>query len=274
MTGAKKQPFQSRPIPKGWEAELDKYWYHNDPVKTHFYNALSTLFPLGEGHFIWSVKSLRHKVHDPGLLAQIESFVTQEVVHTKAHCRYNQKLSQRGYPIAKMDRAMAKRIDYGKKNSSLLFNLATTVAAEHFTAVIGDRLLRGIFMHDLDNSAMRDLWRWHAVEEVEHKSVAMEVFQQAGGSYWTRLGGMYFILWHFWLVTFFRMMIMLQIDGQLWRWRSLKSAVVLFLGFRRGIFPCILADTLRYFSPRFHPEQMVNEELIREWDQSQMAQAT
>ena len=34
---------------------------------------------------------------------------------------------------------------------------------------------------------MLDFWRWHAAEELEHKSVAFDLFHRVGGGYLTRM---------------------------------------------------------------------------------------
>jgi predicted metal-dependent hydrolase len=63
------------------------------------------------------------------------------------------------------------------------WQLASTVALEHFTAVLADGLLRSQdqFVADAD-PAFASLWLWHAVEEAEHKAVCFDVYQQVCGS--------------------------------------------------------------------------------------------
>jgi predicted metal-dependent hydrolase len=37
------------------------------------------------------------------------------------------------------------------------------------------------------HATMRDLWEWHALEEIEHKAVAFDLFKEAGGGYFLRI---------------------------------------------------------------------------------------
>src|SRR5690606_31564916 len=67
------------------------------------------------------------------------------------------------------------------KNFSPERQLAATVALEHFTAIMADTVLRHPhWLADADPH-MRRLWRWHALEETEHKSVAFDVYMQVCG---------------------------------------------------------------------------------------------
>jgi len=36
----------------------------------------------------------------------------------------------------------------------------------------------------------KQLWRWHAIEETEHKAVAFDVYQAVGGGYFRRVFNM------------------------------------------------------------------------------------
>src|SRR6478735_3996734 len=74
--------------------QLPKLWYENNPVKTHFFNALSTLFPQGENYFIWSIKNFADQARSEPLKKQIEDFITQEKNHAALHKAYNRCLSQ------------------------------------------------------------------------------------------------------------------------------------------------------------------------------------
>ena len=54
-------------------------------------------------------------------------------------------------------------------------------AIEHFTAVLSELLLSSDSIMNKAHQSMRELWRWHAAEEMEHKSVAFDVFLVAFG---------------------------------------------------------------------------------------------
>jgi predicted metal-dependent hydrolase len=63
--------------------------------------------------------------------------------------------------------------------------LAATMALEHFTAILAHELLsdpRHLAGADAETAAM---WRWHAIEEIEHKGVAYDTWLHAT-KHWTR----------------------------------------------------------------------------------------
>ncbi len=64
--------------------------------------------------------------------------------------------------------------------------LAATAAFEHFTALLAVLALREDVMLDEAHPQLAALWRWHAVEETEHKSVAFDVFAHLGGGWLQR----------------------------------------------------------------------------------------
>jgi predicted metal-dependent hydrolase len=66
--------------------------------------------------------------------------------------------------------------------------LAVTAAAEHFTATLAAAVLEGNTWdaQDVDTDA-RNLWLWHAAEEIEHRHVAFDVYVGLGGGYLRRV---------------------------------------------------------------------------------------
>ena len=59
--------------------------------------------------------------------------------------------------------------------------LAGTVAMEHFTAILANALLSDPRWIGDASPEMQRLWRWHALEETEHKAVAFDVYMQVCG---------------------------------------------------------------------------------------------
>ena len=60
--------------------------------------------------------------------------------------------------------------EYVKKHSSKVTPLLMTIALEHFTALMGDTLLRHPEQMGGSQADYERMWRWHALEEVEHKA--------------------------------------------------------------------------------------------------------
>jgi predicted metal-dependent hydrolase len=67
--------------------------------------------------------------------------------------------------------------------------LAITAACEHFTATFAHNGLTSDDMAEA-HPTMKALLYWHAAEEIEHKSVAFDVFEEVDGRYSMRVAGM------------------------------------------------------------------------------------
>ncbi len=158
-------------------------WNGGDWFRTAFFNAMSILFPYGEKSFIDSVRANQHMVTETGLKAAVRGFMAQEYVHRREHQRFNERLcASRGYDLEWLEAAIRGDSEELEKLDPL-FWLATTVAYEHLTATIAGCLLdRADWLAGADVGVAK-VWRWHAIEEIEHKSVAFDVYRAAGGTH-------------------------------------------------------------------------------------------
>ena len=196
------------------EKDLDHDWFNGSPFNTAFENSFSLLFPLGEKAFIESVKNFEKEIEDQKLLQEIYSFYGQEAAHRKYHQKYNELLCElRGYDLENLTKSQVKRHKHRYSQLNPYQRLASTVAAEHLTAIFADDLLRDK-NHFVDSGKeVAKLWYWHALEETEHKAVAFDVYEAVGGHLKMRrralLLATYFILKD----TFRGIFIMLKQDG-------------------------------------------------------------
>ena len=82
-----------------------------------------------------------------------------------------------------VERFQERSNSFQEKPSSPEVNLASTVVAEHFTALIAemamtDERVRSTFGH----GAVRDIYMWHALESSESTAVAFDCYRGVGGS--------------------------------------------------------------------------------------------
>ena len=167
----------------GRGAKTERWWNGGDPVATALYNALSATFPKGEAFFVESVRQFRDGA-EPKLAGEIKAFVTQEVMHSREHVAFNKRAHEAGYDLSKLERQVDYRLDLVRARPPIA-SLAATMALEHFTAILAHELLedpRHLAGCDAESAA---LWRWHAVEEIEHKGVAYDTWLHATRS-WPR----------------------------------------------------------------------------------------
>jgi len=250
------------------EQALATDWADNDPVLTAIFNAMSISFPSGEKNFIDSVRAYEGRISDEKLLKDIKGFYKQEGMHSREHRKYNKILcEQRGYNLQKLESIYLRRIEKAKKDPRVTNQmlLASTVAVEHFTASFGETFLEGRILKQIDGP-IGDLWRWHALEELEHKSVAFDVYNQIGGSYNLRKTimriSMVRLLKDFLTVAFK----MLYHDKQLWKWRTFKSLIkLLFL--KDGFLRLHAAAYKDFFREDFHPWDSDNRALLEYWQE-------
>lgn len=159
---------------------IRRHYFANSPIMSHLLTALSSTFPIGEQFFVHSVRNVRDKVKDEKLQAQITAFIGQEAMHSKAHAEFNDAWRSDDYNLDRFQAWLARKDQY-VKNLHPKIQLAITCAFEHFTALLGGYILRHPeVLSTLDDDAVK-LWVWHAIEEIEHRAVAFDVYQAVYG---------------------------------------------------------------------------------------------
>lgn len=186
---ARKIPVRAMGFP--FDASIRRLWLHGDPLATHLANGLNLLFPDGERFFIRSVKHYLPEIDDPELVARIKGFFGQEGRHGHEHERFNKILAEHGYDTERF-LTWYRHVAYEvlEKNSPPALCLSITAALEHFTASMAKNALTTDIL-DHAHPVMAELLRWHAAEEIEHKSVAFDVFQKVDGRYGMRVAGLF-----------------------------------------------------------------------------------
>jgi predicted metal-dependent hydrolase len=169
---------------------VPKHWLGGNAVATHLANGLNLLFPEGERFFVRAVHRYASRIDDPELREAVRGFSQQEGRHANAHEKYFETLEKQGYEIRGFLRFFswfAFHVLEGAAPPQL--RLAVTAAAEHYTATLAKAALGTELLDDVDPT-MRALLKWHAVEEVEHKSVAFDVLERVNPSHRLRVAGM------------------------------------------------------------------------------------
>lgn len=237
----------------GLEERLQGDWHGGSRAKTAVFNALSLMFPVGERFFIDAVRSFLEEVQEPALRRQIVAFCRQEAAHGREHGEYNAVICARaGCDVAVAERPIRRRIEDVRRRFPKLNWLASTVAYEHLTAVLAGEILTDPRWLAGADPQVADLWRWHAVEETEHKSVAFDVYVHVGGSYQLRALVMRFVLFYFHCDLVWNLRHLLR--GAPERW-TLAWEILVFLYGREGLFRVLRPAVTAYFSPTFHPWQ-------------------
>jgi predicted metal-dependent hydrolase len=237
------------------DANPKRWWLGGDPVATAWFNALSATFPRGEAFFIESVKAFRDGA-SPRLTAEIRAFVKQEINHTREHIVLNKLAEASGYDVAFIDRRVEEMLALTKGRPEIL-NLAATMALEHFTAMLGHQLLANPKHLAGAEGDLGEIWRWHSIEEIEHKGVAYDTWLHATRD-WSR--------WKRWKVKSLMMLVvtrrfvsnrvqdaadLLAQDGLTgWKW---KAKIWSYLLVRPGFLRLIARQWLAFFLPGFHP---------------------
>ncbi|AUW59887.1 hypothetical protein C1T17_19205 [Sphingobium sp. SCG-1] len=165
------------------EGVQKRWWLGGDPVATAFYNALSVTFPRGEAFFVDSVRAFREDM-PPRLQKEINAFIKQEVIHSREHVAFNRRVTDAGYDVSFLEQDVIDSLEEIKGRPRIA-DLAATMALEHFTAILAHQLLANPSHLEQADAESRELWRWHAIEEIEHKGVAYDTWTYAT-RHWTR----------------------------------------------------------------------------------------
>ncbi|MFF1690852.1 MULTISPECIES: metal-dependent hydrolase [unclassified Streptomyces] len=257
---------KARRVSFSWD-RTPLHWIPDDPFTTHTINVLHLLLPAGERWFVHVYKQVLPYIRDDRLREDVIGFIGQEAMHSQAHDEVLPHLKEQGLDptpyTAQVDWFFEKllgdrTLPPGRAREWWLMERVALIAAiEHYTAFLGDWVLNA---DELDRKGadptMLDLLRWHGAEEVEHRSVAFEVFEHVDGGYRRRV--------RTWALAFSALMFLWQrgtrffmendptvLDGK----ASFKE---FYQGGKRGVLPstgAMVKSIPRYLSRSYHPSQ-------------------
>jgi predicted metal-dependent hydrolase len=257
---------RSRNVRFAFASDPRDYWLGGDPFKSRFFDAFSTMLPIGERFFIDALRRVESRIEDARLREDVRTLIVQEATHGREHRKYNERLRTLGYDLDAMDRSQSRVMGRILKAKRETIPLAVTVAIEHVTAVLGASLLRGELFEGCDPD-VAGFWLWHAAEEIEHKAVAFDVYASVGGGPDLRRAIMGWAVFIMTVRMSSRVARMLHRDGRLFD-RGVWASGGRFLFGRGGFVRSIGPDFLRFFRRDFHPGEKDDYALVEAWERA------
>ncbi len=241
-----------------------RYWHSDSPSITFFFNALSSAFPPGEKFFCDSIVYFKNQLQDESLREQIDLFVKQEMHHAFHHKKFNKIIESQGFDMKKAESRNADFLNHSRNHYNPIQQLALTLAFEHFTAALAYQLLKDDDFKNRTQKEIGKLWLWHAAEELEHKSIAMEVFLKMGGSFWTRLRVYLVAFYYLFSIAFKNQYDMLKRENKV----TLKEYFTCFyyLVGPKGLLIGVLGSLFTFLRPGFNPKNHDTSHLYRKWE--------
>ncbi|AJD48675.1 metal hydrolase [Isoalcanivorax pacificus W11-5] len=242
---------------------MPKYFYGGNATATTFFAMLSGFFPPGERYFMESVRQFRDRVTDDNLRAAISGFMGQEAIHGREHDRLNELLAERGFDMKAPDRFVRIGLAILEKLPAST-RLAATTFMEHFTALLAEQLLEDKQFRQQADPEMIKIWQWHALEELEHKAVAYDVYELVGNTRTERVAA-----------ALASMLVLLPMLGITWSWMlaqdrqlgnvpdNIKGLSILFG--RGGFVSRILPRLPEFMGACFHPDNHDTKALESRW---------
>ena len=191
---------QPRKVRFDWSA-TPLEWIPNQPFASHFINEINMILPAGEFWFCRVYNQALPHVTDAKLRADVLAFMRQEAMHARAHgsacteylaahgidTQRNLAVMDRLFERALADEPFGRRLPKALQKRWLVFRLGIIAAVEHMTCVLGKYALNNTEWEKAGaDPVLLDLIRWHGAEEIEHRSVAFDLYTHLGGGYLSR----------------------------------------------------------------------------------------
>ncbi|MER6198669.1 metal-dependent hydrolase [Streptomyces sp. NPDC001586] len=256
-----------RNVSFGWE-DTPLHWLPGEPFAGHMINVLHLLLPAGERWFVHVYKQVLPHIKDERLRADVVGFIGQEAMHAAAHDDVLPHLKRLGLDptpyTAQVDWLFEKllgdrTLPPGRaRHWWLMERVAMIAAIEHYTAFLGDWVLNAEALDRRGaDPTMLDLLRWHGAEEVEHRSVAFDLFMHVDGNYRRRA--------RTWATAFTALVFLWQRGVRFFMENDphLDAAAKasfgqFFRAGRQGVLPtsgAMLKSIPKYLSRTYHPSQ-------------------
>lgn len=163
-------------------------WNPKNPGFSFFMNATSIIAICFEQMIVAAVQEAKPLINDPKVDVEATAFLRQEAQHSSSHRKHVNALIKK-YPGLQetLDQAVAS-FDAITATESLAYRLAYVADLEAtFTPSFKIMLDNEHILFRPGDDRVASLLLWHFVEEVEHRSSALVIYDEVVGKPWYRL---------------------------------------------------------------------------------------
>ena len=254
-----------RPIRLEYSADTRSAWQPMKPEFSAACNALSLGMPYGEPYVMKSVRDALPEIEAQGdhqLAAEVRAYLDQEREHAQQHRRFNEILRAQHPALRHVERWLKRSYGFMARRAGHRFGVAyaagfeaTAFAAARWMDAKRHSLFRGA------DPEPATLFLWHLAEEVEHKTVAHDVWAAVDGNRLRYVAAM---------AVCFAMLVWFIFCGvvvQLAAWRKLFNPVAWFrlwtwgIGFFFEVAPTMAITAL----PSHHPDRQADPSWMPMW---------
>lgn len=244
-----------------YPADLRAGWHSTMPELACVANAVSLMMPYLEPYVVRAVReALPHL--EPELAVEARAYIAQEAQHHTQHRRFNELIAAQVRGVGAVESMLRRTFDRLWRTRSERFHLAYAAAAEAGAYGVARWVERhhAELFRDADPT-VASLYLWHLAEEVEHKAVAYDVFEEVDGSRRRYLGAGLCSL------ALLAGLTVLATLAQLWASRRIWSPVAWFRLTRWSISLAfeVLPDLFVAATPGHHPSQFSDPTLLVAW---------
>jgi len=241
------------------------FFYNGNASISAMWVGLSASFPLGESEFIKSTRFFEKHISDPKLLEDVKKFTHQEAHHSLQHRQINKAFEDQGYQIDRLESVHQEELDKRAIAWSPAKRLARTVVVEHVTAVMAHYALTQEEKMQPFPASVRALFQWHAIEEIEHKSVTFDVYQHCVGDRGLLMREYYkFVFFEFPLSIYMSSRFLLKQLGHKSSWAERKE-LWRYLFSEGGMVSSVKSLYWMFRKPGFHPWAHDDSALVERW---------
>lgn len=249
------------PLPEG----SPKYpFFGGNPLANSLFAVFSAIFPPGERFFVESARRFRDRITDETLKAEVSGFIGQEAIHGREHEHLNDWFTANGYDIAMADRHIRFSLGLLERLSPSQ-QAACTAFMEHFTAHLAEQWLTHEEFRSTTDPEVIKLWTWHAIEELEHKSVVFDLHaRMSEHPYRERVLAAPLVLGALLPGIAFSWLWITAKQGEALNFRAHRRGLKSLLG-RGGFIRRVLVRVPEFFARDFHPGQQETRALEEAW---------
>lgn len=237
-----------------FSANTERYWFNQSVFKTHLFNSITIGTPEFEKYLIRHVKKRINFLDNPQLKQQAEAFIYQESQHSHQHKKFWDNLRASGYKFDTYLRCIETILfDILEQQMSVNLNLAIAAGIEHLTTLIAEFGLEVDLFAEAEPE-LKQLFEWHALEEIEHKTVLYDVLQNATNNYLLRQVGMFIA--HILVLLFLNLglAILLYQDRKLFDRKVWQELIEFWITKDKFLYKALF-NAINYLRKDFHPSQ-------------------